>query len=88
MKFVLSGNLLRFSNFQREIEVAAHTVADAITTLVGDVPGLAPVLLDATGQLRKVHRLFLNHDQLCAAELARRVGPDDEVMILTAIAGG
>jgi hypothetical protein len=30
----------------------------------------------------------LNQDQLCAAELARRVGPDDEVMILTAIAGG
>lgn len=88
MKFVLSGNLLRFSNFQREIEIPAQTVADGITGLVSHVPGLAPILLDGAGALRKVHRLFLNQDQLCGAELARPVGRDDEVMILTAIAGG
>lgn len=88
MKFILSGNLLRFSHFQREFEIVAQTVADGITSLVGNVPSLAPVLLDGAGQLRKVHRVFLNQDQLCGGELARSVGPNDEVMILTAIAGG
>ena len=88
MKFVLSGNLLRFSKFQREIAIAAPTVAAGLTQLVGDVPELGPVLLDGTGQLRKVHRLFLNQDQLTSDQLSRPANENDEVMILTAIAGG
>ena len=88
MKFVLSGNLLRFSKFQKEIDIAAPTVAEGISQLVGTLPQLGPVLLDGAGQLRKVHRLFLNQDQLGSAELARAAGANDEVMILTAIAGG
>jgi len=88
MKITLSGNLLRFSKFQREIDVTAPTVAEGLTRLCGDMPQLRPVLLDADGHLRKVHRLFVNRDQLMNDELARTVGADDEVMILTAIAGG
>jgi molybdopterin converting factor small subunit len=88
MTFVLSGNLLRFSNFQKEIAISAPTVAEGIARLVGSLPRLGPVLLDGAGQLRKVHRLFVNQDQLTNDELARPVGADDEVMILTAIAGG
>ena len=88
MKFVLSGNLLRFSKFQKEIDIPAPTVAEGITQLIGSLPQLGPVLLDGAGQLRKVHRLFLNQDQLGSAELARPAGANDEVMILTAIAGG
>lgn len=88
MKITLSGNLLRFSKFQREIDIPAPTVADGIARLCGEIPQLRPVLLDGAGQLRKVHRLFVNQDQLMNDELARPVGANDEVMILTAIAGG
>ena len=88
MKFVLSGNLLRFSGFQKEIPIAAPTVAAGLAELVGSMPGLRPVLLDGAGNLRKVHRLFVNRDQLAGDQLARPVGAGDEVMILTAIAGG
>ena len=88
MKITLSGNLLRFSKFQREIDVPAPTVAEGLTRLCGEMPQLRSVLLDAGGQLRKVHRLFVNRDQLMNDELARPVGADDVVMILTAIAGG
>jgi len=88
MTFVLSGNLLRFSKFQREIPISAPTVAAGITQLVGNLPELAPVLLDGAGQLRKVHRLFLNQDQLSNDQLAQPATENDEVMILTAIAGG
>jgi len=88
MTFVLSGNLLRFSRFQKEIAVSAPTVADGITRLVGDLPQLGPVLLDAAGRLRKVHRLFVNQEQLESEGLTRAVDDNDEIMILTAIAGG
>jgi molybdopterin synthase sulfur carrier subunit len=88
MKITLSGNLLRFSKFQKEIQVSAPTVAEGLSRLCGELPQLRPVLLDGAGQLRKVHRLFVNRDQLMNDELARPVGADDEIMILTALAGG
>ena len=60
------------------------TVSDIVTRLGVPQPRASMHL----AFLRKVHRLFLNQDQLCGGELARPVGRDDEVMILTAIAGG
>jgi molybdopterin converting factor small subunit len=63
-------------------------VAEGIIELVTCMPSLRPVLLDGAGQFRKVHRLFVNQDQLRNDELSRPVGAGDEVMILTAIAGG
>jgi molybdopterin converting factor small subunit len=88
MTFVLSGNLLRFSSFRKEIFISAPTVAEGIAKLVSGLPLLRPVLLDGAGQFRKVHRLFVNQDQVTNDDLARPVDDDDEVMILTAIAGG
>jgi sulfur-carrier protein len=88
MRFVLSGNLLRFAGFRREVEVDAPTVEQGLTELVARCSGLGPVLLDGAGQLRAVHRLFLNGEPLAAQELGREVGAGDEVTLLTAIAGG
>jgi molybdopterin synthase sulfur carrier subunit len=88
MKFVFSGNLLRFSGFRREVEIQASTVGQGLSELVTHCPALAPVLLDGQGQLRAVHRLFLNGEQLTGPELERAAQPDDEVTLLTAIAGG
>jgi hypothetical protein len=88
MRFVLSGNLLRFSGFRREVPIEASTVEQGLTALVGSCPGLGPVLLDGAGQLRAVHRLFLNGEPLRPQELACTATPDDEVTLLTAIAGG
>jgi sulfur-carrier protein len=88
MRFILSGNLLRFSEFQNEIAISAPTVAEGISQLVTTLPKLRPVLLDGAGQLRKVHRLFINQHQLTRDELGRAADADDEVTILTAIAGG
>lgn len=88
MRFVLSGNLLRFSGFRREVPIEAPTVALGLTELVAACPGLGPVLLDGSGQLRAVHRLFLNGDPLAPQELGCEARGDDEVTLLTAIAGG
>jgi molybdopterin synthase sulfur carrier subunit len=88
MKFVLSGNLLRFAGFRREVEIDATTVAQGLSELVAGCPALGPVLLDGAGRLRAVHRLFLNGEQLAAQELGREAKAGDEVTLLTAIAGG
>lgn len=88
MRFVLSGNLLRFSGFRREVPVEASTVEQGLAALVGSCPGLGSVLLDGSGRLRAVHRLFLNGEPLAPQELACATKADDEVTLLTAIAGG
>ncbi len=88
MRFLLSGNLLRFSGFRNELQIAAPTVEEGLRQLVAGCPGLAPVLFDGEGQFRQVHRLFLNGEQLSRGDLGCASGDDDEVTILTAIAGG
>src|SRR5687767_1911684 len=46
MTIKLSGNLLRFSNFQNQIEVKAPNVIAGIQQLVETYPDLRKVLLD------------------------------------------
>ena len=88
MRFLMSGNLLRFSNFQNEIDVNAPTIVEGLAKLCADCPLLEPVLFDGAGSLRQVHRLFLNGDALDRGDLDRAVSGGDELTILTAIAGG
>jgi molybdopterin converting factor small subunit len=88
MNFRLSGNLLRFSEFKNEVQIDAPNVTQAILGLVEKYPLLGPVLLDGDKRMRRLHRVFLNGEQLDSGELDRPVGSTDEVTILTAIAGG
>jgi hypothetical protein len=88
MKFKLSGNLLRFSNFLDEIEVASQTIEQGINELIANLPLLKPVLLDGQGRPRAVHRFFRNGELVSRDGLNLPGGSGDEVTILTAIAGG
>jgi predicted phage tail protein len=84
----LPGALLRFANYQREIEYQAPTAEVAINNLVMQYPGLKSALLDRKGQVRASHSMFLNGDQIGRAGTDVAVGPDDYLEIVTAIAGG
>jgi hypothetical protein len=88
MKFVISGNLLRFSDFKNQIEILEPTVEEGLAVLVASFPALEPVLFGGAGRFREVHRIFLNGEQLTREDLCRDVGAEDEVTILTAIARG
>jgi molybdopterin converting factor small subunit len=89
MVFTFSGILLQYTNYQREVRYERDmTVNDALQQLVTDYPGLRRVLLDGNQELRRSHRLALNSEQLCDVDLARPLGREDEICILTAIAGG
>ncbi len=88
MKIVLSGNLRRYTDFEGEVEVTASSVLEALNALVQRHPDLQPVLFEGNGQVRSVHRLYLNGDVLEIDEIDRTLDADDELGILTAIAGG
>jgi molybdopterin converting factor small subunit len=88
MNIVLSGNLQKFTAYQREHSVAAVTVREGLENLAKAYPELSKVLFDPAGQLRRAHTLFLNGNQIWAEQLIEKVGDRDRLEILTAIAGG
>ncbi|GAB4278501.1 MAG: hypothetical protein Kow0080_30200 [Candidatus Promineifilaceae bacterium] len=88
MNVVLSGNLRRYTDFEGEVELDATTVSEALNALITKFPDLKPVIFDGAGNLRSVHRLFINGDVLETGDTDRSLSPTDELGILTAIAGG
>lgn len=88
MNIVLSGNLRRYTDFEGEVELEAASIGEALDKLVSRFPDLKPVIYDGSGSLRSVHRLFLNGDVLEGASSDQALRPNDELGILTAIAGG
>jgi len=88
MKFRFSGTLMRFVDYQREVQVDASTLGTAIDELARRFPDLKPVLLDAEGRVRKAHSLFLHRQRLNDTNLDQKLNEDDCVEVLTLIAGG
>ena len=88
MNMSFSGTLLRFVNFQKNISIEAPTPSDALSKLVAQFPQARQVIYDADGQVRQVHQIFLNGKQLRSEELNTPVRTNDQLDILTAIAGG
>lgn len=88
MKVILSGTLLRFVGYEREIEVEAQTVEEAIGALEARHAALRKVLRDGNGSVRTSHQLFVNGEQIGRDGLSRVVARGDVLEVLTAIAGG
>jgi hypothetical protein len=93
MKVVLSGALLRFVDYTKEVDVEAGTLAEGIERLTDRFPRLKPVLLDGDGRVRQTHQLFLNGEQVARQEYAVGAAPlpvaaQDTLFVLTAVAGG
>lgn len=88
MNMSFSGTLLRFVNFQKNISFEASTASDALSKLVMQFPQARQVLYDADGKVRQVHQIFLNGKQLRPEELNSPIHNNDQLDILTAIAGG
>lgn len=93
MKVVLSGALLRFADYTKEVDVPVGTLTEGIAQLTQRFPQLKPVLLDGDGQVRLTHQLFLNGEQVARGEYALGAAPvpvadQDTLFVLTAVAGG
>ncbi|GAA1987477.1 MoaD/ThiS family protein [Kitasatospora viridis] len=82
------GILLRFTDYQNEIEVDGGTVREGLADLTQRYPALDEVLRDREGAVRATHLIALNGEQLTLEELDREAGEDDRVDIVTAVSGG
>ena len=88
MNIVLSGNLRQYTDFEGEVELNVDSVGEALDALVIRFPNIKPVVFDGNGNLRSVHRLYLNGEVLESKDIKRELAPTDELGILTAVAGG
>jgi sulfur-carrier protein len=93
MKIVLSGALVRFTDYTKEIDIEATTLAEGVERLTDRFPHLKNVLLDGEGRVRRTHQLFLNGEQVERGDFPLGTAPHDcgerdTLFVLTAVAGG
>ena len=86
---------IRFTNLFAEriggvnsVEVPGATVESSLHALTDRHPVLAPLVWAKDGALNGVMVVFLNDQQLGAAELGTSVRPGDEIDIVSALEGG
>jgi sulfur carrier protein ThiS len=89
MTIVVSGNLMRFTEHHKEVEIQASTVHMALEALTTRYPSLRSVVFDGEGRVRGAHRLYLNGNAVVDPNLVDiATSGADELAIVTAIAGG
>lgn len=78
-----------FPTLGDNIEVNGRTVADIITTLDQQYPGLAAYIIDERGALRRHVNIFVGGDLIYDRQtLEDTVEEDDQIYIFQALSGG
>lgn len=82
-------HLLRFFPQLSDGGVDAATVAELVSALNRQYPGLAAYLVDEHGALRKHVNIFVNGNRVCdRVTLTDTVAADDTIDIIQALSGG
>jgi hypothetical protein len=71
-----------------EIKIQADTVRKALEAVEAEHRGFLALILDATGNVHKFVKLFINEEQLAVGALDSPLAEDDRLEVLAAIAGG
>src|SRR2546423_3540241 len=88
-QFRIPGPLRRLSDGQVTVAVEAADLASAIEALDARYPGFRDRLLDEKGELRQFVNVYLNDEDVrLGSGLQEKVGKDDEISIVPAVAGG
>src|SRR3989442_14818800 len=88
-QFRIPGPLRRLSDGQVTVPVEAADLASAIEALDARYPGFRDRLLDEKGELRQFVNVYLNDEDVrLGSGLREKVGKDDEISIVPAVAGG
>jgi adenylyltransferase/sulfurtransferase len=78
-----------YAGGQRQIEVKAQSVAEALDELIGAHPELKQHLFTEAGELRAFVNLFVNDENVRDLQgVDTPLKPTDNLMILPSIAGG
>jgi molybdopterin synthase sulfur carrier subunit len=81
--------LRKLVNDQETVKSDAGTLADAITRLEGEYPGIKDRLCDEAGQIRRFVNVYVNGEDVRFLDnVDTKLGPNDEVSIVPAVAGG
>jgi molybdopterin synthase sulfur carrier subunit len=77
---------LRSYTQEKEVEAVGATVAELLSDLDRQYPGIRFRMIDEQGDIRRHIRIFVNRER--TSELAEELVPGDEVQILQALSGG
>ena len=79
----------RFSGGESQLQLPGATLAELIDALEGHCPGITGMLHDDSGRLKRFLKVFINSRDIRQLDGERsRVGADDQVHIVPAMAGG
>ncbi len=73
---------------QAEVVVDGKTVRACLEAVEAQFPYFIEQVLDAEGNVHRFVKLFVNEEQIDNKAVDMKVGPDDRVDVLAAIAGG
>jgi sulfur-carrier protein len=83
------GPLRPYCRGQRQLEVGAASVRDALEALAKSHPALHRCICDETGAVRRHVNLFVNESHVRdLAGLETTLSPGDEIAIMPAVSGG
>jgi sulfur-carrier protein len=81
--------LRKLTQGQEEVSAAGATVAEVITDLESNYPGIKTRICDDQGKVRRFVNIFANDEDIRFLQnLDTPVGESDEISIVPAIAGG
>ena len=88
-KVIIPTPLRKFTSGLETVEVTAGTVAEVFTELETQFPGIQARLCETNGELRRFINVYVDGEDIrFLDQLATGVGPEAEVSIVPAIAGG
>ena len=89
IKVRLYGNLVGFTNGQKEVSLSASSVKDGIDHLIATYGELAGRLLDKDGNLETFINVLVNNKDIRYLDgLETEVKEGDKLIIMPAIGGG
>jgi sulfur-carrier protein len=86
MRVTLPSPLASYTANRREVEATGATIDELLRDLDRRYPGIRFRVVDEQDAIRPHIKIFVNREQ--ASGIARRLAPDDEVLVVAALSGG
>ena len=87
MRVLIPNPLLSYTHQARAVDAEGETLDELTRDLDRKFPGIRFRIIDEHQRVRRHIKLFVNRDQ-ADDNLATRLKPGDEVMIVAALSGG
>ena len=88
VQICMHSSLVRFTNNEKQIEMAIETAADILPALCQAYPSLQTSLLDAQGELTPYVNVYINGTNLNQCLPHAQLKEQDKIDFVTALVGG